>query len=419
MSDEKYDSSMKEMEQQRKLLLELYHKNQKFLPSFDFHLLFQGILDSLPLLSTKDMDQCIKNRIPDDGAPSFLQCKIGGKYKALPQTSDDIENIQTLFLRDKSKINEGGKFGLMVQSSIELNGKEEAVVVKIPKKWSGETILEAFVNFYIINRFVKTIHDLGYDYAQLVSSYGFFTCKQQKWTTPCYEPCVINNKNVRDSNCYLYLIQQYIPAISLGEYLLDIKINQNEILKIMIKIFRTLDILQKSEFKVNHMDLHSGNILVGVGDDRKWNGKVWIIDWARASFTYENKRFENTFVEDFYTDFFEADTVIIDGEYSYPKPEFEINGTLNDFNRIMFMPLHGGINKIRIDLLTSLFPEPEYQDFIKKSSEFLNIWEIARDGEIDKRMIIVNTMKDWTYAKILIYLQRDTHFARSSDCILF
>jgi len=35
MSDEKYDSSMKEMEQQRKLLLELYHKNQKFLPSFD------------------------------------------------------------------------------------------------------------------------------------------------------------------------------------------------------------------------------------------------------------------------------------------------------------------------------------------------------------------------------------------------
>ena len=67
------------------------------------------------------------------------------------------------------------------------------------------------------------------------------------------------------------------------------------------------------------------------------------------------------------------------------------------------------MNKIRIDLLTRLFPEPEYKDFIEKEGiEFLNISYIARDREIfeiDKRMIIVNTMKDWTYAKILIYLQ--------------
>ena len=398
---------MKEMHEQRERLLELYHKNQNFLPYFDFHLLFQGILDSLPLLSTKDMDQCIKNRIPDDGGLSFLQCDMSKLYKTFPRSDDEIQNIQKLFLHEKRKINEGGVFGRMVQSSIKLkSGKEEAVVVKIPKKWSGETILEAFVNFYIINRFVKKIHDLGDDYAQLVSSYGFFTCKQQNSTTPCDEPCDIKN-GVKD-NCYLYLIQQYIPeSISLEEYLKDIEINQNEILRVMIKIFRTLDILQKSEFKVNHMDLHSGNILVGIGDDRKWNGKVWIIDWARASFTYENKRFENTFVEDFYTEFSE-DTATRHGEYWYPKSEFQINGALNDFNRIMFKT-RGGMNKIRIDLLTRLFPEPEYKDFIEKEGiEFLNISYIARDREIfeiDKRMIIVNTMKDWTYAKILIYLQ--------------
>jgi hypothetical protein len=390
---------MKEMQKQRELLLELYHKNQKIAPYFDYHLLFQGILDSLPLLSTKDMDQCILNRIPDDGEPSFVQCEMGKLYKTFPRSDDELQNIQQLFLHGKGKINEGGLYGLMVQSSIKLNsGKEEAVVVKIPKKWSGETILEAFVNFYIINRFVKTIHDLGYEYAQLVSSYGFFTCNQKNSTSPCDEPTNIND-DARD-NSYLYLIQQYIPSsISLGEYLDSAEINRNEILRVMIKIFRTLDILQQSEFKINHMDLHPGNILIGVDDDRKWNGKVWIIDWARASFTYENKRFENenSAIGEFYTEFTAAD-YDKHGDYWYPKLRFQINGALHDFNKIM---ITAGLNKTRIDLLYRLFPQAEYQDFIKDNSELLNIWRIAGND----RMTIVDRMKDWTYAKILIYLQ--------------
>jgi hypothetical protein len=48
-----------------------------------------------------------------------------------------------------------------------------------------------------------------------------------------------------------------------------------------------------------------------------------------------------------------------------------------------------------------LFPQAEYQDFIKDNSELLDIWRIAGND----RMTIVDRMKDWTYAKILIYLQ--------------
>ena len=403
--DEKVELRMKEMQEQRKLLLNLYDKREQSMsPDFDYHLLFQGILDSLPLLSTKDMDNCILNRIPSDNGLSFLQCEIGKKYKTFPQTEDELKNIQQLFLKG-GKINEG-VYGLLVQSSIVVKpGREEAVVVKIPKKWTSETILETFVNFYIINRYVKTIHDLGDDYAQLVSSYGFFTCKQKGSENPCSK----KNDDKLDlrENSYLYLIQQYIPSsMSLSEYLNIHKVLPSDILKIMIKIFRTLDILQKSEFKVNHMDLHPGNILLGIGDDQKWNGKVWIIDWARASFTYENKRFENTnsAVGEFYTDISlneNEDTGYLENGYYYPKSEYEINGALHDFGKIMSLP---GVNNIRVDLLSRLFPDPEYQDFIKKNNEFLKIWKQAGTDKT-KIMKIVKTMKNWSYDKILIYLQ--------------
>ena len=124
---------------------------------------------------------------------------------------------------------------------------------------------------------------------------------------------------------------------------------------------------------------------------------MWIIDWARASFTYENKRFENgnSALGEFYTDFDAG--YYKDGDYWYPKPRFQINGALHDFNKIM---ITAGLNKTRLDLLYRLFPQPEYQDFIK-NNELLDIWQKAGD----KRMTIVDRMKDWTYAKILIYLQ--------------
>lgn len=399
----------KQMLEQRENLLEIYHKKEIIHPSFDYELLFEGILDSLPLLSTEDMDQCILNRIPDNNENNnklrFLQCKIGGKYKALPQTSDDIENIQKLFLREKRTISDG-VYGVMVQSSVGLSdGKEEAVVVKIPKKWTSETVYEAFINFYIINQFVKEIHDLGDEYAQLVSSYGFFTCNQEKPDRPCNKENDIKNSSI--INSYLYLIQQYIPSsITMQTYLSKKPGDTQNFIKILIKIFRTLSILQKSSFKVNHMDLHCGNILLGIETDEKtWNGKVWIIDWGRSSFTYKNKRFENIIgsIGEFYTNYMDP------ADSGLDTPEFEINGALHDFNKIMFyIPT---ISKIRIKLLSRLFPETEYQDFIKKNSELLKIWGMAYD---DKRSDITNnnslkkivdTMKEWTYEKIVILLQ--------------
>ena len=409
----------KEMLEQRENLLEIYNKKEIY-PPFDYKLLFEGILESLPLLSTEDMDQCILNRIPDNNENNnklrFLQCKIGGKYKALPKTSDDIENIQNLFLREKRKISEG-VYGVMVQSSVGLSdGKEEAVVVKIPKQWTYETIYEAFINFYIINRFVKEIHDLGDDYAQLVSSYGFFTCNQEKPDQPCNKENDIKNSSI--INSYVYLIQQYIPSsITMQKYLSKKPGDTQNFIKILIKIFRTLSILQKSSFKVNHMDLHDGNILLGIETDEKtWNGKVWIIDWGRSSFTYKNKRFENIAgsIGEFYTNYIDNESIIYyedSGGHGYSTPEFEINGALHDFNKIMFyIPANiHNISKIRIKLLSRLFPE--YQDFIKKNSELLKIWGMAYD---DKKSDITNnkslkkivdTMKEWTYEKIVILLQ--------------
>jgi len=176
------------------------------------------------------------------------------------------------------------------------------IVTKAPIRWNKNNIIELFINFCIIDRFL--LHGLGL--STFVASYGLFVCPTNipsgiGRSLQRNEPLNICVGNVPNKKPVMFMVQQFVNGKTLGDFMSEreLRITLAELKVYLHDIFEALIMMEQSPYRVAHNDLHVNNIMIADRTDRS-PGKAMIIDWGNASFQSTNGVFYQPFYYDKY-----------------------------------------------------------------------------------------------------------------------
>jgi len=286
---------------------------------------------------------------------TFLICKINEIFKIIPlddkESKQNQDNITTFFSK---------KFG---EDSANMNGdvfvgnlfgiKDDLTnLIKIPKTKSNYTddenlnrqlnlIREAYINFVIINNFILENPKLN----NLIFTFGLL-----------FTPNCKNENGICTEQFNINLIQQTLTKAKSLKEIIEENIDLSTFVNYLNQIFNQLSLLEESEFKLIHGDLHYENILIS-------NDKAYIIDWGDSSFIYNKERFRS----------------INNYEYLYFKSEKDINIKTGLYDLYVLLGTclslkNKNINDFINKLLDKIFFSGEIKiyNYTKKQSEIFN-----------------------------------------------
>ena len=310
------------------------------------------------------------------------QCDVEQAFSPFPETEAERETNRTLLQQHVGK----GAFGQVTR----LQWTDLPLLTKSPLKYDAsstpEMIKELFVNMVVLNDFVDRVQERPEDYAQLVPTYGFFVCDQRK------DGKLVRHCETGDEYPYVYLIQQEVKGQSLRNWL-DQKPSRSTdatILPLLVKVFRTLALLQASPFKVTHNDLSPDNILVAD------NGDVYLIDWGRVSFVYEGETYPSA----------------VERIQEFDRPGQRLVTGAADLFLILSNLLSDGptlkdIKALKENMIASLFPDQLFRAFLYEEELYLTLHGLEEDSEAPDAMhhFFVQKLNRFTYHDALMLLE--------------
>ncbi len=170
-----------------------------------------------------------------------------------------------------------GVNGIVVDSGV---FKGNPLVTKLTIKNYDNYIYEIVVNMIIINNILLSGKASGH----LIPTYGLFKCpKQVTRSGQTIRNIEVCNEGVGTED--YFLVQRKITGNTLRSLLPTLPVDALE--DIVAQILSILIILEESEYRLNHNDLHTENIMISRLADGSYN--VYIIDMGQASFQYKDK----------------------------------------------------------------------------------------------------------------------------------
>jgi len=197
-----------------------------------------------------------------------IMCNFSTAYVPEPVAEQMETNGQ--LVNDKPILGKGVN-GIIVDSGV---FEGNPLVTKISIINTGYFIYEIIVNMIIINNILLS----GKASRNLVPTYGLFKCPKKVSHKKDYK--ITACKQGEGSESY-FLVQQKIKGKTLRSVISTLTVDRLK--NILVQILSTLIILEESEYKLNHNDLHTNNIMIDDSDN------AYIIDMGLASFRYGGK----------------------------------------------------------------------------------------------------------------------------------
>jgi hypothetical protein len=198
-----------------------------------------------------------------------IMCNFSTAYVPEPVAVEEMKKNGEL-VNDKPILGKGHN-GIIVDSGL---FKGNPLITKLLIRNTGYFIYEIIVNMIIINNILLS----GKASRHLVPTYGLFKCPKKVTYKQDYK--ITACKQGEGSDSY-FLVQQKIKGKTLGSFLATLTVDRLK--NILVQILSTLIILEESEYKLNHNDLHTNNIMIDDSDN------AYIIDMGLASFQYDGK----------------------------------------------------------------------------------------------------------------------------------
>lgn len=233
---------------------------------------FKDILDEfIQLRNTKCHDtQSDRSTKPvSDFTLDDIMCDFSTAFVPIP-VAQQLETNGSLV--NGRPILGNGVNGIVVDSG---TFKGNPLVTKVPIRITEDYIYEIIANMIIINNILLSGKALNH----LVPTYGIFQCPK-KIIFDGEKPTAIEICSVDGGNDY-FLVQKRINGSTLRSKLPFL--TEVELKTMVSKILSTLIILEESEYRLNHNDLHTDNIMI---DEY---GNPYIIDMGLASYIYKGQ----------------------------------------------------------------------------------------------------------------------------------
>jgi hypothetical protein len=222
--------------------------------------LYQKLTEFISTIVQDDI--CMKRKSHENRLHDLL-CNFSFAYVPIPM-EEQLQHHGSL-VNHKRMIGQGSNGRIFKSGVFEGN----PIVTKTKKRWSEHTIYDMFVNFVIINSFLLQQQFENY----LIPSYGIFLCSTNDDGT---EICVPTSKQEQ-----MFLVQKQVIGLTLSKYLHYMTLQRY---KSMLKELSTvLIVFEESVYQLYHSDLHAGNIIMAIGNDRTEHPVL--LDFELSSFT--------------------------------------------------------------------------------------------------------------------------------------
>jgi serine/threonine protein kinase len=186
----------------------------------------------------------------------------------------------------QSSLLASGVYGCVFFPAYNCNGKKTNKRQLISKLTKYDYVSKNEIN---ISAIIKTIPNYK-QYFVIIESSCPINKKNLKNSYMKHQ-CELLDKNVEINNNYVILYANYIQSLELNQYLENINISSNKLVKIFIDIRDRIDMLNKK--KIIHNDLHFGNILVS------YTGNIYIIDFGLSIYAdlyYKNGELDYSYL---------------------------------------------------------------------------------------------------------------------------